>query len=160
MPVLSALQAFLRTVNQVAFSWNGEKQDNYDVYVKLISSPTPLRLTKDPAEDVSPAFSPDGRSIGFVRVVKDRATFITIPSLGGPERSVAEIPAVKACIDRPLFAWFPDGKWVVTNGLMLLSVETGETRSLNYPAAAFRIIHRCFSCGLARRAHRCLRTVI
>ena len=79
--------------NQVAFSWNGEKQDNYDIYVKAIGSTEPDRLTTDPAEDVSPAFSPDGRSIGFIRVVKDRATFIIIPSIGGPERSVAEIPA-------------------------------------------------------------------
>ena len=88
--------------NQVAFSWNGEKQDNYDIYVKQIGSTKPDRLTTDPAEDVSPAFSPDGRSIGFVRVVKDRATFIIIPSIGGPERSVAEIPAVIGLgTDRP-----------------------------------------------------------
>ena len=44
--------------NQVAFSWNGEKQDNYDIYVKQIGSTEPDRLTTDPAEDVSPAFSP------------------------------------------------------------------------------------------------------
>ena len=60
--------------NQVAFSWNGEKQDNFDIYLKLIGSPTPVRLTTDPAEDISPAFSPDGRSIGFVRVSKERAS--------------------------------------------------------------------------------------
>jgi Tol biopolymer transport system component/DNA-binding winged helix-turn-helix (wHTH) protein len=119
--------------NQVAFSWNGQKQDNYDIYVKLIGSTEPERLTTDPAEDVSPAFSPDGRSIGFIRAVKDRATFMIIPSIGGPERSVAEIPAENACIFGPLFAWLPDGKWVVTNGLMLLSIETGETRSLTSP---------------------------
>ena len=77
--------------NQVAFSWNGEKQDNFDIYVKLIGSPTPVRLTTDPAEDVSPAFSPDGRSIGFFRVSKERATFIVIPSIGGPERLVADV---------------------------------------------------------------------
>jgi hypothetical protein len=76
----------------VAFSWNGEKQDNFDIYLKLIGSPTPERLTTDPAEDVSPAFSPDGRSIGFVRVSKGRASFIIIPSIGGPERVVAEVP--------------------------------------------------------------------
>jgi len=119
--------------NQVAFSWNGEKQDNFDIYVKTIGSTDSDRLTTDPADDVSPAFSPDGRSIGFVRVVKNRATFMIIPSLGGPERSVAEIPAVEAAILGPLFAWLPDGKRVVTNGLMLLSIETGETRSLTSP---------------------------
>src|SRR5262249_28751423 len=41
--------------DQVAFSWNGEKQDNFHIYVKLIASPTPERLTVDPAADVSPA---------------------------------------------------------------------------------------------------------
>jgi Tol biopolymer transport system component len=63
----------------MAFSWNGEKQDNFDIYIKLIGSPNYVRLTTDPADDFSPAFSPDGRSIGFVRVSKGRATFIVIP---------------------------------------------------------------------------------
>ena len=27
--------------NQVVFSWNGEKQDNSDIYIKLIGSPSP-----------------------------------------------------------------------------------------------------------------------
>ena len=76
--------------NQVAFSWNGE-QDNFDIYVKLIGSPTPVRLTTDPADDVSPAFSPDGRYIGFVRLSKERATFIVIPAIGGRERVVAGV---------------------------------------------------------------------
>ena len=120
--------------NQVAFSWNGEKQDNSDIYVKLIGSPTPERLTTDPAEDISPAFSPDGRSIGFVRVSKERATFIVIPAIGGPERIVAEVPApLTASVVGPSFAWLPDGKWVVTDGLALLSTESGETRSLTSP---------------------------
>ena len=78
--------------NQVAFSWNGDKQDNFDIYVKQIGSADPERLTTDPAEDLSPAFSPDGRSIGFIRVSKERATFMIIPAIGGPERIVAEVP--------------------------------------------------------------------
>ena len=131
--------------NQVAFSWNGEKQDNYDIYVKAIgSSREPERLTTDPAEDVSPAFSPDGRSIGFVRLEKDRATFIIIPSVGGPERSVGEIPAVRPNMDGPLFAWFPNGKWVVTNGLVLLSIETGKTRSVTSTLAPSQLFTDSF----------------
>ncbi len=118
--------------NQVVFSWNGEKQDNSDIYLKLIGSPTPERLTTDPAEDISPAFSPDGRSIGFVRVSKGRASFIIIPAIGGPERIVAEVPAPDwpASFVERAFAWLPDGKWVITDGLVLLSTESGATRSL------------------------------
>jgi Tol biopolymer transport system component/DNA-binding winged helix-turn-helix (wHTH) protein len=120
--------------NQVAFSWNGEKQDNFDIYLKLIGSPTPVRLTTDPADDLSPAFSPDGRSIGFVRFSKQRASFIVIPAIGGPERHVGEIASPYAYASRSL-AWLPDGKWVVTDGLALLSTETGETRALTSPPA-------------------------
>ena len=36
---------------QVTFSWNGEKQDNYDIYVLLTSGGAPLRLTTHPAPD-------------------------------------------------------------------------------------------------------------
>jgi eukaryotic-like serine/threonine-protein kinase len=120
--------------NQVAFSWDGEKQDNFDIYVKLIGSPTPLRLTTDPADDVSPSFSPDGRSIGFVRVSKERRAFFIIPSIGGPERLVADVAAQDFFFTSEYsFAWLPGGKWVVTDGLTLLSTETGETHSLTSP---------------------------
>ena len=117
----------------MAFSWNGEKQDNFDIYLKLIGSPTPVRLTTDPAEDVSPAFSPDGRSIGFVRVSKEHATLIVIPAIGGPERLVGEVSPPDRYLPGHSFAWLPDGKWVVTAGLGLLSTESGETRSLTLP---------------------------
>jgi len=50
---------------QVAFSWDGEKRDNYDIYVKLVDGGDPLRLTSDPANDMYPAWSPDGRFIAF-----------------------------------------------------------------------------------------------
>jgi len=113
--------------NQVVFSWNGEKQDNTDIYVKLIGSPNSVRLTTDPDKDISPAFSPDGRSIGFVRVSKGHAAFIIIPSIGGPERIVAELP------EPVRFSWLPDGKWTVIDGLALLSIESGDTRSLTSP---------------------------
>src|SRR5262249_661497 len=106
--------------NQVAFSWNGERQDNFDIYIKLIRSTTPVRLTTDPAGDIRPAFSPDGRSIGFLRASKQHVNFVVIPAIGGPERLVADLPETVES-----FSWFPDSKWVVADGLILLSTETG-----------------------------------
>src|SRR2546428_1710267 len=34
---------------EIAFVWDGEKGDNWDIYVKLIDAGTPLRLTTNPA---------------------------------------------------------------------------------------------------------------
>ncbi len=80
--------------NQVAFAWNGEKGDNYDIYVKLIGSGRPLRLTANPtAHSAPPVWSPDGRSIALRRFDKPSGnmTIQLIPALGGAEREVAQL---------------------------------------------------------------------
>ena len=79
--------------NQVAFAWDGEKRDNGDIYIKLIGTGgPPLRVTTDQAADYSPAWSPDGRFIAFLRELSgERAAVLLIPALGGPEHKVAEI---------------------------------------------------------------------
>ena len=41
--------------NQLVFSWNGEKEDNWDIYIKQIGEEKPLRLTSDPRLDRFPA---------------------------------------------------------------------------------------------------------
>src|SRR5215510_2569482 len=60
--------AFSPDGNMIAFDWSGEKNDNSDIYVMLIGSEKPLRLTTDPANDYAPNWSPDGRQLAFVRV--------------------------------------------------------------------------------------------
>jgi Tol biopolymer transport system component len=128
--------------NQVAFSWNGEKQDNFDIYVKLIGPGRPLRLTTDSASDRFPAWSPDGRSIAFVRGERDAKTeVLLIPALGGSERQIAEFPT--GAYLSP--AWSPDGRWLVASAkdsvgkpsaIFLVSGETGEKRQLTFPPAS------------------------
>ena len=45
--------------NHVAFTWDGPKQDNTDIYVQMIGSGSPLRLTTDPRSD----YNPDRKSV-------------------------------------------------------------------------------------------------
>ena len=134
--------------NHVAFTWNGEKQDNFDIYVLAIPSGTPVRLTNDPAEDLSPAWSPDGRTIAFLRRRGDRSDLMLTAATGGPEHKVAETQ------ERMWFqlrksstlAWSPDGRWIAashrepgesTDGIFLFSI-TGEKRRLTTPPLGFR----------------------
>ena len=124
--------------SQVAFCWNGEKQDNYDIYVKLIGAGTQLRLTSTPAFEFGGAWSPDGRWIAFMRWSPEslaKAGVFLISPLGGRERKVGE------CV-WPAMAWSPGSKWLaVTDAdslagpsrLFLISMETGAKRPLTTP---------------------------
>ena len=91
---------------QVAFSWNGTKQDNWDVYVTLVGSSDVRRLTSDLGEDARPAWSPDGRQIAFVRQQSDDSTIHLVSPLGGSERRLGDFRGADS------LDWSPDSKWL------------------------------------------------
>jgi eukaryotic-like serine/threonine-protein kinase len=143
--------AFAPDGTRVAFSWDGMAADNFDIYVKQIGEETPVRLTSAPEPDTSPAWSPDGRFIAFVRASpNERAEYILVPAIGGPERRLGEsamrgrtdaVDAVRF-LANPRLAWSPDGKWLAltepkatndASALFLLSMETGDKRRLTNP---------------------------
>jgi eukaryotic-like serine/threonine-protein kinase len=131
--------------NQVAFQWDGEKQDNVDIYVKALGpDAAALRLTTNPAPDRWPAWSPDGATIAFQRfAAPDVIDLMLIPALGGPERKLAEFPGRRDAIGlRP--TWSPDSKWIIVPGstgpavaLFRVSVETGESTQITNPDPGF-----------------------
>ena len=89
--------------SQVAFAWNGEKQDNWDIYLKVVgSSAAPLRLTTDPGSDSEPKWSPDGKSIAFVRSTSGTDAVMLTSALGGAEQRLAFFNAG--------ISWSRDGK--------------------------------------------------
>jgi Tol biopolymer transport system component/serine/threonine protein kinase len=120
---------------QVAFMWNGERQQQYDIYIKLVGGGPALRLTTDEGYHGAPAWSPDGRWIAYVGAhTGGRRGVFVIPALGGPERLLLDSTAA-------LYpAWSPDGKWLalsppagltgLVSGITLLSFESGDRRNL------------------------------
>jgi Tol biopolymer transport system component len=122
--------------SQVVFNWNGEHQDNYDIYVLAIGSQRPVRLTTDPAEDCSPAWSPDGRSIAFLRGhPAANSSIMVMDAGGGSERKIADLARGSRTRVRDL-DWSSDGKWLVFSGapgIFAVSVETGERFPLTFP---------------------------
>ena len=77
--------------SQVAFCWNGESRDNYDIYVRFVDGGTPLRLTTHPAPDVAPAWSPDGRQIAFAREWGRYSIFL-VSLASGEKRALTSPP--------------------------------------------------------------------
>jgi Tol biopolymer transport system component len=150
-PGSEASPSFSPDGNQIAFSWNGEKRDNYDIYVKLIGPGEPLRLTTNPADDSSPAWSPDGRTIAFLRDFgAGKFGVYLIPALGGPERKVLDIFLPEngsGWLAGPYLAWLPDSKGIIFShkdspqhpaNLFLLRVDNYERRQLTVaPAGSF-----------------------
>jgi len=125
--------------DKIAFGWNSEKQDRFHIYVEHIGSVTrPRQLTAGPYDDFCPAWSPDDRYIAFLRAVGSDRALMLVPSLGGPERRVADFPAGSgACL-----SWTPDSEWVAASvrdapqtpySIWLVSVATGERRRLSSP---------------------------
>ena len=142
-PGIADFPTFSPTGSQVAFMWNGPAEDNFDIYVKVVGAEPPLRLTTDPAADYSPAWSPDGRAIAFLRDLSGgRLAVMLVAPIGGPERKVAEVSSRFAAMGAP--AWAPDAKSLAipdrdaqgADGIALVSIDTGDKRRLTSPPVA------------------------
>lgn len=124
--------------SQVAFGWDGETNGaGFDLYVKVIGTDKPLRLTNHPAPWLGVAWSPDGRTIAVHRTATEDQGIFLVPALGGPERKLASTnnpaPWVLA------ISWSPDGKQLAfadhfplvdSTQLFLLSLDTLERKRM------------------------------
>jgi serine/threonine protein kinase len=125
--------------SQVAFTWDGENQDNHDIYVKAIGAEQPSRLTSDRARDGSPAWSPDGTRIAFLRDKPGGGSEVfLIPPTGGAGHKIGEVQGLA----NQGLSWFPDGRSLAVVdrsspgervGIVALNVVTGLKKKLTSP---------------------------
>lgn len=125
--------------SQVAFGWNGENNGaGFDLYVKVIGTEKPLRLTSHPVPWLGAAWSPDGRSIAVNRFGTEGGGIFLVPALGGPERKLASTNAVWA--PDTALSWSPDGKQLAfadhsplvgySTQIFVLSLDTLERKRM------------------------------
>jgi Tol biopolymer transport system component/DNA-binding winged helix-turn-helix (wHTH) protein len=124
---------------RVAFAWEGESGDNWDIYTKPLDSDHLTRVSSDPAFDLSPTWSPDGSNLAFARYREGEACVVMMASNGEtPERAIGSCGESQ----NPDLTWSPDGRWLAFSdrddpaesfGIFLLSPETGERRKLVSP---------------------------
>jgi hypothetical protein len=167
-PGVELCPAFSPDGSQIVFAWNGAPQSDargfnlggpvsstkgYDLYVKVIGSENLLRLTRNPAELICPAWSPDGRQIAFHRISGPDTGIYVVPALGGRERKLRS--TLTTNVDFAPISWSPDGKWIAYVDslppkkdlrLYLLSAETLESSQIPH-------ISECFEEGQPTFSH-------
>jgi Tol biopolymer transport system component/DNA-binding winged helix-turn-helix (wHTH) protein len=126
--------------SQVAFLWDGGNRAGADLYVKVIGSDIPLRLTWDGFASRA-VWSPDGRSIALWRQRPDDCGISLITPLGGPERRIFSASCSLPCA--PWISWSPDGRQIAfiehpenspsvfSVGLSVLSLDSMEKAPVN-----------------------------
>jgi len=136
--------AFSPDGKQIAFVWNGDKEDNSDIYVKMIGAEKPLRLTSNPAPDTDPAWSPDARYIAFLRQSAEEGGVFLVPALGGSERKLVDVFPYRPVVIGNTLSYSPDGKLLAAPdknsqqqpfSIFSISIETGEKTKLTSPSA-------------------------
>jgi Tol biopolymer transport system component len=132
--------------NRIAFSWDGGKGDNWNIYVKRIGKGEPLRLTFGPAQDDTPTWSPDGRYIAFRRHSgsEHEDGIYVVPALRGTERKLHTPSLYAWWIVGAGLDWSPDGKYLAyvdgpanqqSPAIFLLAVDNpGDIRALTTSA--------------------------
>ena len=135
--------AFSPDGNQVAFTLGNAGNGKSGIYTTLIGGEKALQLTND-SGDCCPTWSPDGRSIAFVRHVPKGYVIDVLPALGGTPRTAHFAEGeLREHISMPLnISWSPDGQHLAASTLSeaqnqraitLISLAGGPGRTITSP---------------------------
>jgi Tol biopolymer transport system component/DNA-binding winged helix-turn-helix (wHTH) protein len=123
--------AFSPDGERLVFGWNGHADGagGFDLYMKHADSEETVRLTHDPADALSSAWSHDGAQIAFARRSAKASGIYLIPSTGGPERLLARAEF----LDEPFMqlSWSPGDRLLAYSAIGSAGASVIHVRALN-----------------------------
>ncbi|MHC4540161.1 MAG: serine/threonine protein kinase, partial [Planctomycetota bacterium] len=149
--------AFSPDGDQIAFAWQNEESDNWDIFVQQVGTGARLQLTEHSGDDLSPTWSPNGQEIAFIRWdegfipwSEGQRRILKVDALGRAEQhlhtptyAVASTAGGEFDWSDGGLDWSADGRFLAFSersapgqpaSIVLLSVETRKTRQLTSPA--------------------------
>ena len=85
-------------------AYASDRAGNFDIWVQPVSSGDPVQVTKSPAQDTQPDWSPDGSTLVF-RSEREGGGLFLVPALGGAEQRLTAFGTYPQ--------WMPSGKEIL-----------------------------------------------
>ncbi len=134
-----------QTTEQVALSADGQWlafdsniNGNSDIFKLAVAGGEPFQLTRDPADDFAPSWSPDGKEVEFHSFRNGNRDIFSVTSDGSRTETIVATPSQEL-----IGSWFPDSKsmayWAYPDSLFVVSRSAsgwGKPRFLNKLGAA------------------------
>ena len=117
--------------HRIAFSIHGE------VFTAPVEEGDLVQITDNPARDLEPVWSPDGKSIAFISDRSGREEVWIEPAEGGDAKRVTDLDNLKSSV-----RWSPDSKAIVytTSDYKLMEYTLAESKTTELASSKFGII--------------------
>jgi Tol biopolymer transport system component/DNA-binding winged helix-turn-helix (wHTH) protein len=126
----------------VAFVWEQEDAETAGIWIQAAGENSPRRISIEEARHSSPAWSPDGRRLAYLRFKGSEGSIVVATLEPRRERVVASVfPGRYGILNRHL-DWSPDGRHLVIDdaeaagkpfGIFIVSLDTGQKTRLTWP---------------------------
>ncbi|MBL0160503.1 MAG: PD40 domain-containing protein [Bryobacterales bacterium] len=135
--------ALSRDGTKVAFVWDQAGQQGAAIYVKGPEDDEPRRISPSDHVHDSPAWSPDGKYLAYLRQERDALKVIVRPERGEGLREVARLFPTRYGLNCRHLDWSPDGRHIVVDdkdspndsfGIYLIDITNGRRTLLAKPA--------------------------
>ena len=127
---------------RLVYVWGGESGENRDLYVQSLTDGSVRRFTTDPADDLSPVWSPDGLRIAWLRTSRSETALFVGNVAGGTHGKIADVYPIRVDALGRHLDWSPDGQYLVAPDklqaeepfhLVLIRAKDGARTTLTLP---------------------------